>query len=164
MITMLVAVDKNWAIGNKGDLLIKIPEDIKFFKEITIGNVVIMGRKTLESLPQKKPLKDRVNIVVTQNTDYQPEGVIITKSVEEAVEKAKEFTGKEIYHIGGGKLFHSMMEYCDAAYVTYIDAEHEADTYFPNLDNMPEWVLECESEEKNYEGLKYWFRKYIKKH
>lgn len=164
MVSMLVAVDKNWGIGNKGDLLVKIPEDMRMFREYTTGNVMIMGRKTLESLPNGQPLKDRVNIVVTNNVNYKaPEGVIVVHSAKEALEKANEYKDMEIYNIGGGQLFKSMLEYCDVAYVTYIDHVYEADTHFMNLDEMPEWTLESESEEKTYFDLSYWFRKYVKK-
>lgn len=163
MVSMVVAVDKNWGIGNKGDLLIKIPQDIKFFKNLTTDNVVIMGRKTLESLPNKLPLKDRVNIVITSDKDYKVNDVIVVHSIEEALEEAKKYEGKEIYNIGGGSIFNQMIDYCDAAYVTFIDYAYEADTYCPRIDKMPEWVLENEGEEQTYLDIAYNFRKYVKK-
>ena len=163
VVSMLVAVDSNWGIGNEGDLLVKIPEDVKFFRESTTGNVMIMGRKTLESFPGGKPLKDRVNIVVTRNPDYKAEGTIIVNTVEEALEKAKEFEGMDVYNVGGGQIFNAMMDYCDVALVTHIDKSFDADTFFPNLDEMSDWVLESESEEKEHNDMKYTFRKYVKR-
>ena len=86
---LIVAVDKNWAIGNNNELLVSIPDDMKFFREHTTGNVIIMGKKTLESFPGKRPLKNRVNIVITKNQNYKVDGAIVVHSIEEAVEKAK---------------------------------------------------------------------------
>uniref|UniRef100_UPI00093DED75 dihydrofolate reductase n=1 Tax=Parasporobacterium paucivorans TaxID=115544 RepID=UPI00093DED75 len=160
---IIVAVDRNWGIGKKGDLLVKIPDDIQYFKSVTTGNVVVMGRRTFESLPNRKPLPDRVNIIVTKNTDYKVEGATVVHSVEEALEEVKKYPDKKIYNIGGGRLFNAMLEYCNVAYVTYIDYAYDADTYFPNLDKMPEWILEHQGEEKTYFDLTYVFRKYVRR-
>lgn len=163
MVSMLVAVDRNWGIGKEGDLLIKIPEDMKFFKDISINNVIIMGRKTFESLPNRKPLVNRVNIIITSDKNYKVENAIVVNSIEEAIEKAKEYKDLEIINIGGGKIFNQMIDHCDIAYVTYIDREFEADTFCPRIDQLPDWKLESESEEKTYLDIKYYFRKYSKK-
>jgi dihydrofolate reductase len=86
---LIVAVDNNWAIGYKNDLLISIPDDMKFFRETTTGNVIIMGRKTLNSFPNGKPLKNRVNIVITKDTNFKADGAIVVNSIEEAVKDPK---------------------------------------------------------------------------
>lgn len=163
MISLIVAVDKNWGIGNKGNLLLAIPADMKFFKETTSNNVVIMGRKTLESLPGQRPLPNRVNIVITNKKDYKVKDAIVVNSVEDAVKEAEKYPDKDAYVIGGGLVYEQMLKYCDEAHVTYIDYSYEADTHFPNLDKMPEWELQGESEEQTHYSLVYYFRKYVRK-
>ena len=94
---MIAAVDSNWAIGNKNKLLISIPADMKMFRQETTGKVVVMGRKTLESFPNQKPLPNRTNIVLTRNKDYKVEGAVIVYSVEELLEELKQYNTEEIY-------------------------------------------------------------------
>lgn len=159
MICAIVAADKNWAIGRDNKLLVSIPEDMRFFKETTTGNIVIMGRKTLESFPGGRPLPNRKNIVVTKDTEYKKEGVVIVHSPEEALKTAQHYD-KDIFIIGGGRIYKDMINMCDEAYVTMIDYAYEADTYFPNLDKMPEWVLVGESDEMTYFDIVYYFRRY----
>ena len=156
---IIVAVDKNWAIGKDNKLLVSIPADMKFFGETTQGNVVVMGRKTLESFPQGQPLQKRVNIVISRNKDYQVKGAVVVHSIEEAMEEAKKYEG-EIFVIGGESIYRAMLPYCQTALVTKIDHAYEADTYFPNLDEDPEWELTGETEEQTYFDLEYVFRKY----
>jgi len=158
---LIVAVDKNWAIGKDNKLLVSIPADMKFFRETTKGNVVVMGRKTLESFPQGQPLQKRVNIVISQNKDYQVKGAVVVHSIEEALEEVKKYEG-EIYVIGGESIYRAMLPYCQTALVTKIDHAYEADSYFPNLDEDPEWELTGETEEQTYFDLEYVFRKYEK--
>ena len=114
---LIVAVDKNWAIGKNNRLMWSIPADMKFFRETTKGNIVIMGRKTLESFPQGQPLKNRVNIVITRNPGYKVKGAVVVHSVEEAVEEARKYKG-EIYVIGGESIYREMLSLCDTALVT----------------------------------------------
>lgn len=159
---LIVAVDKNWAIGKDNKLLVSIPADMKFFRETTRGNIVVMGRKTLESFPQGQPLKQRVNIVITNNKDYKVRGAVVVNSVEEAVEECKKYEG-EVFVIGGESIYRAMLPYCDTAYVTRIDHAYEADTYFPNLDEDPEWEMTGDSEEQTYFNLEYFFAKYERK-
>ena len=156
---LIVAVDKNWAIGKDNKLLVSIPADMKFFRETTKGNVVVMGRKTLESFPQGQPLQKRVNIVISKNKDYQVKGAVVVHSIEEVVEEAKKYEG-DVYVIGGESIYRAMLPYCQTALVTKIDHAYAADTYFPNLDEDPEWELTGETEEQTYFDLEYVFRKY----
>ena len=137
---LIVAVDKNWAIGKDNKLMWSIPADMKFFRETTRENIVIMGRKTLESFPQGQPLKNRVNIVITKNPNYKVKDAVVVHSIEEAIEESKKYEG-ETYVIGGESIYRAMLKYCDTALVTKIDHAFDADTYFPNLDADEEWEM-----------------------
>ena len=136
---IIVAVDKNWAIGKDNKLLVSIPADMKMFRQETTGKVVVMGRKTLESFPNGLPLKNRTNIVLTGNKDYNVKDAIIVHTVEELLEEIKKYPSEEVYCIGGDSVYKQLLPYCDTAHVTKIDFAYEADSYFPNLDEMPEW-------------------------
>lgn len=156
---LIVAVDKNWAIGKNNRLMWSIPADMKFFRETTTGNIVIMGRKTLESFPQGQPLKKRTNIVITRNRNYKVKDAILVHSTEEALEEAKKHEG-EIYVIGGESVYRAMLPYCDRAYVTKIDHTYDADTYFPNLDEDKDWQMTKISEEQTCFDLEFYFTVY----
>ena len=158
---IIVAVDRNWGIGYKNKLLISIPEDMKFFRTTTTDKVIIMGKNTLLSFPNGRPLKNRVNIVITRDLNFKCEGAIIVHSIEEAVEEAKKYDS-EAYIIGGGSIYEQMLDYADTAYVTYIDYAYQADTRFPNLDDKSDWKLVEESEEQTYFDVEYYFRKYTR--
>ena len=131
---VIVAADKNWGIGKDNKLLVSIPSDMKFFRTQTTGKVVVMGRKTLESFPNGMPLKNRTNIVLTRNPDYEVKGGVVVHSVEELLEVLKPYEEEDIYVIGGDSIYRLLLPYCRTAHVTKIDFAFEADTYFPNLD------------------------------
>lgn len=156
---LIVAVDANWGIGCKNELLVRIPADQRFFRETTTGNVVVMGRKTLESFPGGKPLKDRVNIVLTKENRESVNCEVIVHSVEEALEEIKKYS-EEIYIIGGETIYRQFLPLCDEAYITKIDHKYEADAYFPNLDEDGDWKMVEESEEQTYFDITYTFTKY----
>ena len=155
----IAAVDANWAIGNKNRLLTSIPADMKFFREKTMGHVVVMGRKTLESFPNGLPLKNRVNIVLTANRSYKVKDAIIVHTKEELLEELKKYDSNELYVIGGGSIYEMLIPYCDTAYITKIDHAYAADTYFPNLDQMDDWEMTEVSEEQTCFDLEYVFAK-----
>ena len=159
---IIVAVDRNWAIGYQNQLLCHIPADMKFFRETTTGHVVVMGRKTLESFPGGRPLKNRVNVVITSSPSYEKEGARVVHSVEEALELLKEYDSEEVYVIGGESIYRQMLPYCDTAYVTCIDAAFTADTWFPDLDQDGEWKCVQESQAQTHEALTFSFKKYIR--
>ena len=159
----IAAVDANWAIGNKNRLLTSIPADMKFFREKTMGHVVVMGRKTLESFPNGLPLKNRVNIVLTANRSYKVKDAIIVHTKEELLEELKKYDSNELYVIGGGSIYEMLIPYCDTAYITKIDHAYAADTYFPNLEQMDEWEMTEVSEEQTCFDLEYVFAKYERK-
>ena len=157
---LIVAVDKNWAIGLKGDLLVSIPQDMKFFRETTKGKVVAMGRKTLESFPNGLPLKNRVNVVLTSDKNYKVKDAVIVHSVGEMVAELKKYKEEDIFVIGGETVYRQLLPYCKKAYITKIDHAYHADTYFPNLDNDPEWEMTGISDEQTYFDLEYVFTIY----
>ena len=147
---LIAAVDKNWAIGCKNKLLVSIPADMKFFRETTTGKVVVMGRKTLESFPNGQPLKKRVNIVLTHDKNFKAGDAIIVHSMEKLREELKKYPSEDIYVIGGETIYKQLLDDCDVAHITKIDYAFEADAYFPNLDEMPEWKITQDSEEQTY--------------
>ena len=152
----------NWGIGKNNDLLYNIPEDKKFFRSMTLGKVVVMGRKTLESMPGGKPLKDRTNIVMTKDSAYSADGTIICRSTDELKKELEKYSSDDIMIIGGAEIYRQLLPLCDTAYITKIDDELPADKFFPDVDSMSGWKLtEC-SEEKEYEGLRYKFCTYVK--
>lgn len=160
---VIAAVDKNWGIGNKNELLVSIPADMKFFRETTTGKVVVMGRKTLESFPNGLPLKNRVNIVLTRDKAYKAPGAILVHDMEELLEELKKYPSEDIYVIGGEKIYAQLLDQCDVAHITKIDFAFEADAYFPNLDEKPEWEITADSEEQTYFDLEYYFYRYERK-
>ncbi|MCR5581660.1 MAG: dihydrofolate reductase [Pseudobutyrivibrio sp.] len=159
---LIVAVDKNWAIGKNNQLLVSIPDDMKFFRSTTMNKVVVMGRKTLESFPNGKPLKNRVNIVLTRDMSYQVKDAIVVHSKEELMKELEKYNQEDIYVIGGESIYRLLLDDCHRAFVTYVDYAYDADTYFPNLDELPDWKLSEESEEQTYYDLEFYFRTYTR--
>ena len=159
---LIAAVDQNWAIGNKNQLLVKIPADQKFFRETTTGKVVVMGRKTLESFPNGLPLKNRTNIVLTRDKRYEVKDAIVLHSLEDLREELKKYPSEDIYVIGGETIYRQLLDDCDVAHITKIEFAYDADAYFPNLDELPEWKITADSEEQTYFDLEYYFYKYEK--
>lgn len=159
---LIAAVDKNWAIGKDNKLLVRIPADQKFFRETTTGKVVVMGRKTLESFPNGLPLKNRINIVLTRNPDYKVKDAIVLHSREELTKELKKYNTEDIYIIGGESIYQMLLDECDIAHITKIDYAYQADAYFPNLDELPDWEVVADSEEQTYFDLEYHFLKYSK--
>ncbi len=136
---------------------------MKFFRETTTGKVVVMGRKTLESFPNGLPLKNRINIVLTKNLSYQVKDAIVVHSKEELDQELKKYNSDDIYVIGGGSVYEMLLKECDIAHVTKINYTYEADTFFPNLDEDPDWEIVADSEEQTYFDLEYYFLKYQRK-
>ena len=160
---IIVAVDKNWGIGNRGELLVSIPKDQKMFRQETTGKVVVLGRKTLDTFPQKQPLPNRTNIILTHDTNYQVKGATVVNSVEELLAELKKYPSEDVYIIGGESIYQQMLPYCDTAHVTQIDHEYQADAFFPNLGEDPAWEMTAEGEEETYFDLEYRFIRYNRK-
>jgi len=157
---LIVAVDKNWAIGCGNRLLVSIPADMKFFRETTSGKVVAMGRKTLESFPGGQPLKNRHNIVLTSACDYKVNDAVVVHTEAEMLAELEKYDSADVYVIGGESVYRQLLPYCDTAYVTKIDHIYDADTFFPDLDQMEDWRLTGVSEEQTYFDLEYVFARY----
>lgn len=160
---LIAAVDCNWAIGNKNELLVRIPSDHKFFREETTGKVVVLGRKTLETFPQGLPLKNRTNIILSKNPTYKVKDAVVVHSVEELLEELKQYPSEEIYIIGGESIYRQMLPYCDLAHITKIDKAYEADAFFPNLDKEEDWEITGMSEEQTYFDIAFEFVRYERK-
>ena len=121
---IIVAVDRNWAIGCKGNLLVRIPADHKNFRELTTGRVVVLGRKTLETFPQGLPLKNRTNIIMSKDPSYEVRDAIVVHSTDELMKKLKDYDTGDIFIIGGDSVYRQLIGYCDTAIVTYIDHKY----------------------------------------
>lgn len=156
----ILSADRNWGIGNGNKLLVSIPSDMKFFRQTTTGKVVVMGRKTLESFPNGQPLKNRTNIVLTENPDYRVKDAVIVHSKEELLKTLEQCDTEDIYIIGGESVYRMMLPYCDTVLVTKIDRAFQADTFFPDLDEMEEWEMTEEGEEQTCFDLEFRFTKY----
>lgn len=160
MIAAIVAVDNNWGIGFNGELLERIPNDLKRFKQLTDDSTVIMGRKTWDSLP-KKPLPNRFNIIVTSQEVDDNDIDIKHSSMEEVKAFLELDLGIPVFIIGGGMIYRELLPYCQEVYVTKILKDHDnVDTYFPNLDEMEEWEQDESPETYDYNGVNYQYQHY----
>ncbi|MGI6152615.1 MAG: dihydrofolate reductase [Christensenellaceae bacterium] len=157
---MIAAVDRNWGIGKNGDLLFRIPEDMKFFRETTLDKVVVMGRRTLESLPGGRPLPKRTNIVLTENTSFSADGAQVCCSLDELFRKLEQYDSTDIFVIGGAMIYDLLMDYCHKAYITKVDEEEDAEVYIRNLDEAKGWEHTHRSAPQKHENLSFTFNVY----
>lgn len=148
IISIIAAIGRNRELGKNNKLLWNIPEDMKHFRDLTSGHAVIMGRKTFESIG--RPLPNRTNIVITRETDYRAPGCTVVHSLEQSLEKAKETEKEEIFVIGGGQIYEIAMPYVDKLYLTIVDADFEADAYFPEYTDFKTVVSERKSQDEHY--------------
>ena len=132
---IIAAVDKHWAIGNRGRLLVTIPDDQKLFREETKGKVIVMGRKTLESLPAGQPLAGRKNVVLTRDEEYKVKGCEIFHNLKDTMEYLKQFKSEDIYVIGGAEIFSLMMPFMSRMWVSKVKGEYPADTFLPPFED-----------------------------
>ena len=159
---IIVAIADNNAIGRDNALLWHISEDMKFFRETTTGKVVVMGRKTLESFPHGRPLKNRVNIVLTSDRTYQAEGAVIVHSIDELMELVKGLNSDEVFVIGGAMVYSTLMPYCEKLYITHIDRAFDADRFLPEIKDS-EWEVLDASETMEENGLSFRYVTYVRK-
>jgi len=137
---VIAAVDKNWAIGYKGELLVSLPEDQKdTFRLLTLGNTIIYGRKTLDTFPGQKLLPGRTNIIMSRSHSFKKEGALVLHSKEEVLTYNRQHENEEIYIIGGAEIYRTFLQYCSEAIVSRIDHSFKADVYLSNLDNELSW-------------------------
>ena len=160
---LIAAVDANWAIGHKNSLLVKIPLDQKMFQDRTMGNVIVVGRKSLAGFPNGIPLAGRTNVILTSRDGFTAKDSPIAHSKEELFEILKEYDADSIFVVGGGKVYELLEPYCDEAYITKLDYKYQADTWFPNLDEKENWELVETSEEQTYFSIEYYFQTYKNK-
>ncbi len=159
MIKAIVHVDKEWGIGRGNDMMFSLPKDMKFFRESTVGHVVVMGGKTLRSFPNQKPLKNRVNVVLTRGQVCDE--CVLVRSYDELFAELKRREKEEIYVIGGGEIYGKLLPYCHEALVTKVDAVGGAEVFFPNLDTHPDFTCVDEGEEIEDNGYKIRFTRYV---
>ena len=157
---IIAAVDNNWAIGYRNDLLVRIPNDQKHFREETMGKVVVLGHRTLETFPQGMPLQGRKNIILSADRKLQIRHALVVHSLEELFHELQPYASQDIYVIGGESVYRQLLPYCDVAHITKIDRRYEADRFFPDLDQDKEWRITMDSEEQTYFDLEYVFLKY----
>lgn len=159
----IVNVDNNWGIGIGDKLLNHIPADMKFFKETTTGNVVVMGRATFLTFPGPKALPNRTNIVLTTDKKWCAPDVTVCNSLDELFELLKSYDSDNIFVIGGSNVYEQLLPYCDTVYVTKVNSAKEADKFFTNLDASSDWVVKCEGETMEHNGTEFKFVTYEKK-
>lgn len=156
----ILSADRNWAIGRDNQLLFHISGDMRRFRALTSGGTVIMGRKTLDSLPGGNPLPNRRNLIVTRNTDFSRQGVEVFHSTEDVL-AAVHVDSDDVWVIGGGSVYAALLSRCKEVYVTKVDAEiHDADTFFPNLDKLSGWSASSVSPPESENGLTYQYVTY----
>ena len=158
MIIAIVHADKEWGIGKDGDMMFSLPKDMKFFRETTSGNTVVMGGNTLRSLPNGNPLKNRVNIVLSRG--QVRDDCIIVRSFDELKTALKARENEQIYIMGGGEIYKALLPYCDEALVTKVDAVGGAEVFFPNLDEAENFECVYESEPIDDNGYTIRFTRY----
>ncbi|MBE5861085.1 MAG: dihydrofolate reductase [Butyrivibrio sp.] len=160
---IILSADENWGIGNKGQLLIRIPSDMKNFRAETMGKVLVYGRKTLETFPGQQPLEGRKNIILSSNPDYTVKNATVVHNMDELEEALADYDTDIVYCIGGAKVYEELLPMTDTCIVTKIDRAFEADRFFTDLDKSDEWELTEESEEQVYFDTTYTFRVYKRK-
>lgn len=160
---LIVNVDNNWGIGIGDKLLNHIPADMKFFRETTTGNVVVMGRSTFMTFPGPKALPNRVNIVLTSDKEWSAPDVTVCHSLDELFAELEKYESDSVYVIGGSTVYEQLLPYCDTAIVTKVDSSKSADKFFPDIDKMPEWIVETETDASEHNGVSFRFVTYKKK-
>ena len=154
---LIVAVAKDWGIGCENRLLFRIPNDQKYFRAKTIGKIVVMGHNTFKSLPGGKPLKGRTNVVLSGDETLFIPGVVVCNSAQGLFDYLAAYNPEDIFIIGGARVYKEFLPYCRKAYITKIDAVLPADTFFPNVDDMPDWRLVEEPAQQEHDGVGYRF-------
>lgn len=157
---IIVSVDENWGIGKDNQLLVRISADLKRFRKMTTGNIIIMGRKTLESFPDGKPLPNRMNIVMTHHHEYTCEGAKVCHSIPEVLKTISKYKNKYVFVVGGSSIYQQFLPYCERAYVTKIYQTFLSDAYFRDLDKDYQWKLIEQQPLQQENGIDYAFLVY----
>lgn len=156
----IVIVDENWNIGKEGGLLAHLPGDLKYYKEKTLGNVIVIGRKTLESFPGQKPLPGRINLVLTSNKEIKNDDCEICLGLEELRREMAKYPTDKIWISGGEMVYNLFLDECSEVYVTKMQKSFDADKSFRNLDQDENFVLKERSNLIIEKGIGYKFEKY----
>ena len=159
----IAAVSLNWGLGKDNDLLFHISEDMKHFRTLTSGGTVIMGRKTLDSMPGGKALPKRRNIVITRDRNFQRDNVEVVHSIEEALALVAGEDPEKVWVIGGGEIYKAMLPHCSRCCMTKVYAQPECEVFFPNLDEMEDWQVACSETVARDGELEYQFIDYMRK-
>ena len=157
---LIVAVTNDWGIGFKGKLLCSLKEDMQYFRRKTMGKIVLMGQKTLESFPGGRPLKNRLNLVLSDEPNYVVPGAEVFHTPTDILRAAAEFPPDDVFVIGGASIYELFLPWCRYAYITKLGVLLEADKFFPNLDKMSNWRLELKGEWMESGGVPYCFTRY----
>lgn len=160
---MIVCVSENFGIGNKGDLLFSLPPDMKFFRETTLGKVVVMGRGTLDSFPGGRALKNRTNVVLTRDKNFERENTEVFNTKQDILDFVSQFDSDDVYIIGGAQIYELFRDVCDEALVTKVYKTVPCDAFFFDIDKDPDWVLADCGEKLNHEGTEFSFCRYNRK-
>lgn len=160
---LIAAADKNWGIGRNGQLLVKIPEDQKFFREETLGKAIIVGRRTLETFPNGLALDGRDNIILSRDRNLRVKDAAVVHSVQEARDLVSDLPESDVYVAGGADIYREFLPYCTQADITRIDYCYDADAFMPDLDADPEWEVARVSEEKTYFDVTYRYVHYVRR-
>ena len=157
----IAAVSASWGLGKNNDLLFHISEDMKRFRALTAGGTVIMGRKTLDSMPGGKALPNRRNIVITRDKSFVRENVEVVHSVEEAIALTASEDPETVWVIGGGEIYAAMLPYCRLCYITHVNADPDCEVFFPDLSKLDNWKVLRREDKQRDSGLTYQFVDYI---
>lgn len=161
----IVAVDSKWGIGKNGDLLVHIPGDLKYFKKMTMGKILVVGRKTLESFPGGRPLPGRATVVLTENEHYTNEDCDVCKKTDDLIQVIKDSKedldmAEDVFVAGGGSIYRELLPCCDQLFITKIEGDFDADVYFPDIDENPDFEMVWESDFHEDNGVRYRFMRY----
>lgn len=158
---MIVCVSRNWGIGKDNQLLFHIPNDLKQFRALTIGKTVVMGHNTLKSLPGGKPLPERTNIVLSRDPNLVVDGATVCHDMQDVLIELSTVSPDDVFIIGGASVYRMFLPYCRRALITRVDAAPEADSFFPDLQEHPQWKIRQESDFMEHNGLSYQYVEYI---
>ena len=159
---LMVTADENWGIGKGSQVSIRIPREQKLFMEETAGKIIVMGRKTFQTVYQGLAVQGRTNIILSENKSLQIKGATVVHSVAELLEEVAQYPTEDVYVVGGESIYRQLLPYCTVAHVTKLDHAYAADKYMENLDKASQWKLTADSEEQTYFDIAYEFRRYEK--
>ena len=157
----IVNVTPDWGIGKDGRLLVAVKDDLKRFRTLTEGKTVIYGRKTLATFPEGKPLKNRRNLIMSSKPDFTVERAEICRTLAELLEKLADTPSEDVFVIGGASVYRQLLPYCECAYVTKTFIDAPADSFFPDLDAMPNWEQTAASDVREENGVTYQYIDYV---